>query len=125
MRSRQPTLAVPASNPRFIEKARGLAADEIFLDLEDGVAPRAKEEARGNVFAALNGDWGGRVRAVRVNDLTSPYTYRDVIEVVEGAGANLDCLLLPKVSTPEHVVWLDLLLTQVERSSGLPVGRIG
>jgi citrate lyase subunit beta / citryl-CoA lyase len=125
MRSRRTTLAVPASNPRFIEKARGLAADEIFLDLEDGVAPRAKDEARGNVVAALKGDWGGRVRAVRVNDLNSPYTYRDVIEVVEGAGANLDCLLLPKVSAPEHVVWLDLLLTQVERSAGLPVGRIG
>jgi citrate lyase subunit beta / citryl-CoA lyase len=125
-RSRRTTLAVPASNPRFIEKAQGLAADEIFLDLEDGVAPRAKNEARGNVVAALNGgDWGGRVRAVRVNDLTSRYTYRDVIEVVEGAGANLDCLVLPKVSSPEHVVWLDLLLAQVERATGLPVGRIG
>ena len=126
MRSRRTTLAVPASNPRFIEKARGLPADEFFLDLEDAVAPQAKEEARRNVVTALNeGDWGGRVRVVRVNDLTSPFTYRDVIEVVEGAGERLDCLMLPKVTTPDHVVWLDLLLTQIERAAGLPAGRIG
>jgi citrate lyase subunit beta/citryl-CoA lyase len=126
MRSRRTTLAVPASNPRFIEKARGLPADEFFLDLEDAVAPGAKEEARANVVAALNdGDWGERVRVVRVNDVTTPFTYRDVIDVVEGAGANLDCLMLPKVTSPDHVVWLDLLLTQIERAAGLPVGRIG
>ncbi|MDN3352711.1 CoA ester lyase [Actinomadura sp. DC4] len=126
MRSRRTTLAVPASNPRFIEKARGLDSDEFFLDLEDAVAPQAKDEARANVVAALNdGDWGERVRVVRINDVTTPFAYRDVIEVVENAGANLDCLLLPKVSSPDHVVWLDLLLTQVERAAGLPVGRIG
>ncbi|GAA4482457.1 aldolase/citrate lyase family protein [Actinoallomurus oryzae] len=126
MRSRRTTLAVPASNPRFIEKARELPADEFFLDLEDAVAPQAKEEARANVVAALNaGGWGDRVRVVRVNDVTTPYAYRDVIEVVEGAGANLDCVMLPKASSPDHVVWLDLLLTQVEQASGLPVGRIG
>jgi citrate lyase subunit beta/citryl-CoA lyase len=126
MRSRRTTLAVPASNPRFIEKARGLACDEFFLDLEDAVAPQAKEEARANAIAALNdGGWGGKVRVVRVNDVTTPYAYRDVIEVVENAGANLDCLMLPKVSSPDHLVWLDLLLSQVERAAGLPVGRIG
>jgi citrate lyase subunit beta/citryl-CoA lyase len=126
MRSRRTTLAVPASNLRFIEKAQGLASDEFFLDLEDAVAPQAKEEARANVVAALNdGAWGEKVRVVRVNDVTTPYAYRDVIEVVENAGANLDCLMLPKVSSPDHVAWLDLLLTQVERAAGLPVGRIG
>src|SRR4051794_17700199 len=111
MRSRRTTLAVPASNPRFIEKAQGLASDEFFLDLEDAVAPGAKEEARASVVAALNdGDWGERVRVVRINDATTPFAYRDVIEVVEGAGARLDCLMMPKVSSAGHVVWLDLLL---------------
>jgi citrate lyase subunit beta/citryl-CoA lyase len=125
-RSRRTTLAVPASNPRFIEKAQGLPADEFFLDLEDAVAPSAKDEARANAVAALNdGDWGDRVRVVRINDATTPHAYRDVIEVVGGAGVNLDCLMLPKVSTPDHLVWLDLLLTQVERAHGLPHGRIG
>ncbi|TNY35182.1 HpcH/HpaI aldolase/citrate lyase family protein [Thermomonospora catenispora] len=126
MRSRRSTLAVPGSNPRFIEKAQGLPADEVFLDLEDAVAPSAKEEARKNVIAALNeGDWGGKVRVVRVNDLRTHWAYRDVIEVVEGAGANLDCVMLPKVQEPDDVRWLDRLLTQIETAMGYEVGRIG
>ncbi|WP_179641557.1 HpcH/HpaI aldolase/citrate lyase family protein [Spinactinospora alkalitolerans] len=125
-RSRRSVLAVPGSNPRFIEKARGLEVDAFFLDLEDAVAPLEKDGARGNVVAALNeGGWGGRVRTVRVNDLTTEWTYRDVIAVVEGAGAELDCLVLPKVTGADQVRWLDVLLTQIERANGLEVGRIG
>ncbi len=126
MRSRRSVLAVPGSSPRFLEKAQSLPVDEVFLDLEDAVAPSAKQEARQNVVAALReGDWTGRTRVVRVNDLTTPWTYRDVIEVVEGAGDRLDCLMLPKVQDPTQVVWLDTLLTQIERTMGFEVGRIG
>src|SRR5580658_8179771 len=126
LRPRRSTLAVPGSNPRFLEKAQGLAADEVFLDLEDAVAPLAKQEARHLIVDALNtGDWGSKIRAVRVNDWTTQWTYRDVITVVEGAGANLDCLMLPKVADAEQVRALDLLITQVEKTAGLPVGRIG
>jgi citrate lyase subunit beta/citryl-CoA lyase len=126
MRSRRTTLAVPGSNPRFIEKAQGLPADEIFLDLEDAVAPSAKEGARKTVVAALNdGDWTGKTRVVRINDLETHWAYRDVIEVVEGAGANLDAIMLPKASDASHVRWLDRLLTQIERAMGFEEGRIG
>ncbi|QXJ24564.1 CoA ester lyase [Actinomadura graeca] len=126
MRSRRTTLAVPASNQRFIDKARGLAADEVFLDLEDAVAPSAKEAARGAAVAALNeGGWDGKVRVVRINDLETPWAYRDVIEVVEGAGAALDAVMLPKARDASHVQWLDRLLTQIERAMGYEVGRIG
>ncbi|MGI8330793.1 HpcH/HpaI aldolase/citrate lyase family protein [Actinomadura scrupuli] len=126
MRSRRSTLAVPGSNPRFLEKAQGLPADEIFLDLEDAVAPSEKDEARKNVVAALNeGDWSGKIRAVRVNDLSTQWTYRDVIDVVEGAGAGLDCLILPKVQGAADVQWLDRLLSQLEQAIGLPAGGIG
>jgi citrate lyase subunit beta/citryl-CoA lyase len=126
MRSRRTTLAVPGSNPRFIEKAQGLPADEVFLDLEDAVAPDAKEDARKNVVAALNeGDWTGKTRVVRINDLDTHWAYRDVIEVVEGAGANLDCVMLPKAQDASHVRWLDRLLTQIERAMGYEEGRIG
>ncbi len=126
MRARRSCLAVPGSNVKMLGKAQGLPADQVFLDLEDSVAPLAKPEARGNVVASLNeGDWAGKTRVVRINDWTTQWTYRDVITVVEGAGANLDCLMLPKVQTPEQVVALDLLLTQVETANGLPVGAIG
>jgi citrate lyase subunit beta/citryl-CoA lyase len=126
MRARRSCLAVPGSNTKMLGKAQGLAADQVFLDLEDSVAPLAKPGARGNVVAALNeGDWAGKTRVVRINDWTTQWTYADVIEVVGGAGANLDCLMLPKVQSPEQVVALDLLLTQVETAHGLPVGAIG
>jgi citrate lyase subunit beta/citryl-CoA lyase len=126
MRSRRSCLAVPGSSVKMLDKAKGLPADQVFLDLEDAVAPLAKADARKNIVAALaEGGWGDKIKVVRVNDLTTPWTYRDVIEVVEGAGTHLDCLMLPKVQTPAHVEWLDLTLTQLEKSLGLPVGRIG
>jgi citrate lyase subunit beta/citryl-CoA lyase len=110
----------------MIDKARTLPVDQVFLDLEDAVAPTAKPAARESIVAALTeGGWGGRVRTVRVNDWTTPWTYRDVVHVVEGAGADLDCVMLPKVQGAAQVVALDLLLTQIERSTGLEVGRIG
>ncbi|MFI6760377.1 HpcH/HpaI aldolase/citrate lyase family protein [Micromonospora sp. NPDC050417] len=125
-RPRRSCLAVPGSSVKMLGKAQGLPADQVFLDLEDAVAPLAKPAARKNVVAVLNeGDWAGKIRAVRVNDLTTPWTYRDVVDVVEGAGANLDCLMLPKVQSASHVEWLDLTLTQIERALGLPVGGIG
>lgn len=110
----------------MIDKARRLPADEVFLDLEDAVAPEAKAEARGRVAAALaGGGWGGQLRGVRVNDWTTPWTHADVIEVVAAAGAHLDLIVLPKVSDPSHVHALDLLLSQLEATHGLPHGRIG
>jgi citrate lyase subunit beta/citryl-CoA lyase len=126
LRSRRSCLAVPGSSAKMLEKAQGLPVDQVFLDLEDSVAPLAKEEARKNVVDVLNtGDWTGKVRVVRVNDLTTKWTYRDVITIVEGAGANLDCVMLPKVQTADQVLWLDVLLTQIEETNGLEVGRIG
>ena len=126
LRSRRSNLAVPGSSPKMLDKAKGLPADQVFMDIEDAVAPIAKPDARKNIVAALNeGGYDGKVRVVRVNDLTTHWTYRDVIEVVEGAGANLDCIMLPKVQTAEQIHWLDTLLTQIEKTMGYEVGRIG
>jgi len=126
LRARRSCLAVPGSNQRFLEKAKGLDADQVFLDLEDSVAPLAKRDARKNIVAALtDGGWGDKVRVVRVNDWTTEWTHADVIEVVAAAGPHLDCIMLPKVQTPEQVVALDLLLTQLEKAHDLDVGRIG
>ena len=110
----------------MLDKAKGLPADQVFMDIEDAVAPLAKPDARKNIVAALTeGGYDGKVRSVRVNDWTTEWTYLDVIEVVSGAGANLDCIMLPKVQGPEQIRALDMLLTQIEKSEGLDVGRIG
>jgi citrate lyase subunit beta / citryl-CoA lyase len=125
-RPRRSCLAVPGSSARFLAKARGLASDEVFLDLEDAVAPAAKPDARRTVAEALNaGGWDGRIRAVRINDTSTQWAYRDVIEVVEAAGPNLDVIVLPKVAGPADVSWLDLLLGQIEQATGGEPGRIG
>lgn len=125
LRSRRTTLAVPGSSDRMLEKAKTLQVDEIFMDLEDAVAPSAKAEARAKIVAALNeGGYEGQIRAVRVNDWSTSWTYLDVLEIVEGAGPNLDSIVLPKVESAEQVVALDLLLTQMEKSNGLDIGRI-
>ena len=126
IRPRRSNLAVPGSSPKMLDKAKDLPADQVFMDIEDAVAPLAKPDARKNIVAALNeGGYDGKVRSVRVNDWTTEWTYLDVIEVVSGAGANLDCIMLPKVQGPEQIHALDVLLTQIEKSEGLDVGRIG
>jgi citrate lyase subunit beta/citryl-CoA lyase len=117
---------VPGSSQRFLDKARGLNADHVLLDLEDSVAAGAKDDARARVAAALNaGGWGGKVTTVRVNAATTAWAYRDVIDVVEQSGRHLDALVLPKVTGPDQVAWLDLLLGQVEQAAGLEPGQIG
>lgn len=126
MKPRRSVLAVPGSNPKMIAKAKGLPVDEVFLDLEDAVAPGAKAAARANIVAALNDSgWGEQLRVVRVNDWTTQWTYADVISVVDGAGTALDAILLPKVTDAGQVRALDLLLSQLERANGIEPGRIG
>ncbi len=124
---RRTILAVPGSSDRFIDKARTLGVDGIFLDLEDAVAPAVKVESRQRIVDALLVPSGftARLVTVRVNGWESPWTYGDVIEVVSGAGAMIDALVLPKTTSAAQVKALDLLLTQVEHNAGLEVGRIG
>ncbi len=103
----------------MLAKAPGLGADMVFLDLEDSVSPLEKEPARAKVVQAIRDhDWGDTVLCVRVNSWDTEFTYRDVIEVVEGAGERLDEIMLPKVETAAQVVALDLLLTQIEKANG-------
>jgi citrate lyase subunit beta / citryl-CoA lyase len=125
-RPRRTVMSVPASSERFLAKARDLAADEVMLDLEDSVAPGAKEAARGLAVAALAaGGWDGKLVSVRVNATESAWAHRDVIAAIEGAPGVVDTLVLPKVSSPGQVAWLDLLLGQAEQASGAPLGRTG
>ena len=123
---RRSCLSTPGSNEKFLAKAPTVPADMTFLDLEDAVAPLEKESARPKVVDAIkNLPWDDRVLCVRVNAWDTEWTYGDVIEVVGNAGERLDEIMLPKVQSAAEVVALDLLLTQVEKKSGLPVGHIG
>src|SRR6202049_1502495 len=123
---RRSCLSVPGSSEKMMAKAPGLAADMVFLDLEDACAPLEKVGARSKVVDSIkNLDWGEKVLCVRVNAWDTKWTYGDVIEVVGNAGDRLEEIMLPKVQTAAEVVALDLLLTQVEINAGLPPGHIG
>ena len=122
---RRSCLSVPGSSEKMMGKAPNLGADMVFLDLEDAVAPLEKEAARDKVVKAINDlDWGDVVLCVRVNAWDTKWTYRDVIHVVENASERLDEIMLPKVQSAADVQALDMLLTQIEETTGRksPVG---
>ncbi|MGH8718434.1 MAG: HpcH/HpaI aldolase/citrate lyase family protein [Burkholderiales bacterium] len=107
-------LAVPGSNPGMFEKAAKSAADIVFLDLEDAVAPDDKEQARKNIIQGLNEvDWGTKTMMLRINGLDTHYMYRDVVDVLENC-PRLDMVLIPKVGVPADVYAVDMLVTQIE-----------
>jgi citrate lyase subunit beta/citryl-CoA lyase len=99
----------------MMARAATTEADQIFLDLEDAVAPSEKKGARAKVVEALNSnDYGGKVVVVRVNDATTRYMYDDIIELVRGAGDKLDCIMLPKVQDAGQMWFAENLVTQLE-----------
>ncbi|UDM52769.1 CoA ester lyase [Cupriavidus sp. MP-37] len=119
-RLRRCQLSVPGSSEKMMAKAAAMGVDFVFLDLEDAVAPSEKRPARRKIVDALNGlDWGRTTRCVRINDLTTEYAYEDIIEVVEGAGRNLDVIMLPKAMSAADVQFVDKLLSMMEKKLGL------
>jgi malyl-CoA/(S)-citramalyl-CoA lyase len=112
-------LAVPGSQPQLFEKAAKSAADVIFLDLEDAVAPDDKAQARKNVIQAVGDiDWRGKALSVRINGLDTHYMYRDVVDLLEQASERLDLIMIPKVGTASDVYAVDMLCTQIETAKG-------
>lgn len=120
-------LAVPASNPTMVEKAADSAADYVFLDLEDAVAPPEKDQARRNAVQALNDiDWAGKGKtvSVRINGLDTHYMYRDVVDVMEQAGDKVHTLLVPKVGVRDDLYMVEAMVNQIEQGAGLET-RVG
>jgi citrate lyase subunit beta/citryl-CoA lyase len=124
-RARRVQLSTPGSSEKMMAKAATSAADHVFLDLEDAVAPNQKVAARGKIIEALNTlDWGTKIRCVRINDLSTEYAYEDIIEIVESAGANLDTIMMTKVTSAVDILFADRLLAMMEKKLKLP-RRIG
>lgn len=114
-RLRRCQLSVPGSSEKMMAKSAGLDCDHVFLDLEDAVAPSAKAEARGLIVQALNShDWQPKTLCVRINDVETEYCFDDIIEVVTGAGDKLDTIMLTKAKSAHDVMFVHLLLDQLE-----------
>lgn len=106
-------LYMPSSNERALEKAKTIPADAIIFDLEDAVAPDAKEAARDNAVAAVrSGEYGRRTLTIRCNGLDTPWGAADL---AAAAAARPDAVVVPKVSGPEH------LASVTEITGDLPV----
>jgi citrate lyase subunit beta/citryl-CoA lyase len=94
-------LYMPSSNERALEKAKTIAADAIIFDLEDAVAPDAKDAARANAVAAVqSGEYGGKTLTIRCNGLDTPWGAAD-LEAATAAGPA--AVVVPKVSGPDHL----------------------
>jgi len=119
VRPRRSVLYMPGSNARALEKGRTLPADALILDLEDAVAPSAKEEACGRVLAALaQGGFGHREVIVRVNAPATPWGERDLAEM---ARAGADAVLLPKVEGGADVRAAERVLAAAGAPPDLPL----
>jgi citrate lyase subunit beta/citryl-CoA lyase len=124
-RARRIQLSTPGSSEKMMAKAAASDADHVFLDLEDAVAPNQKVAARKKIVEALNTlDWGNKVRCVRINDLSTEYAYEDIIEIVEGAGQNIDTIMMTKVGSAADILFADRLLGMMEKKLRL-TRRIG
>jgi citrate lyase subunit beta/citryl-CoA lyase len=110
-------MSVPGSSERFLAKATGVPADQIFFDLEDSVAPLEKEAARAKVIEAVKTQtFTAPTLVVRINGVYTKWCYRDIITITEAIGDRIDCLMIPKVEYPSDVVFVDKLLSQIEET---------
>lgn len=126
MTLRRTLLITPATDEELLRKGRATDTDVLFLDLEDAVPSEKKAKARSSVinFLASDADLDMSL-AVRINAVTTPWWYEDLIETVSASDGTVDTLIVPKVSTKKHLYAVDLLLRQVEVNAGLPEGDIG
>lgn len=122
---RRSELTVPGHSLKMMSKAAASNADQVMFDLEDACAVSQKVEARQSVIEALNTlDFHGKLRAFRPNNIRTRFFYRDLIEVVEAAGRNIDVIVIPKSDGPADLQMVDRLLSGIEENMGLEVGRI-
>lgn len=118
-RPRRSMLYMPGSNARALEKGRGLDADALILDLEDAVAPEAKQIAREQVVAAVKeGGYGHREILVRVNSLATPWGYDDL---VAAAQSGADAVLLPKVDSADMVRQAEAVIDAAGAPEGMAI----
>jgi len=122
---RRSELTVPGHSLKMMAKAAASPADQVMFDLEDACAVSQKVEARQTVIEAFKTlDFQGKIRAFRPNNIRTKFFYRDLIEVVEAAGQNIDVIVLPKCYGPEDILFVDRLLSQIEENIGFEIGRI-
>lgn len=112
---RRSILSVPGHLAGMHQKAAGSSADVIMLDLEDSVPLSHKEEVRQQVVTSINSlDWGNKKLSIRINQPGGQFAHRDILEIIPRCGEKLNSIVIPKVSTPADVYFVDKLLEGLE-----------
>jgi malyl-CoA/(S)-citramalyl-CoA lyase len=120
MKTHRSVLSVPGHIKKMHTKAAESAADVIMLDLEDSVPLEAKEAARIEVLESLQTlDWRKKTVTLRINSLDTPFAYRDLLEIVEGAGEKVHAIVLPKVNHPGDIHFVERMLDGIEQARHL------
>jgi malyl-CoA/(S)-citramalyl-CoA lyase len=119
MKPRRSTLSVPGHLEKMHVKASRQRVDVVMLDLEDSVPLEAKASARDRIVRSIHElDWEHTTLTFRINGLDTPFGYRDLLEVVEGAGPKIDAVIVPKVNHPKDIHFVCRMLDGIERSKG-------
>jgi citrate lyase subunit beta/citryl-CoA lyase len=122
---RRSELTVPGHSLKMMSKAAASEADQVMFDLEDACAFSQKVQARQTVIEAFKTlDFHGKIRAFRPNNVRTRFFYRDLIEVIEAAGSNIDVVVVPKCLGAEDILVVDRLLGGIEENMGFEIGRI-
>jgi citrate lyase beta subunit len=123
MRARRALLYMPGDDRHKIEKAATLGVDCVCMDMEDGVAPNQKAQARAQIVAALaEVDFARSERLVRINAIGSGLEQDDLTAVLPG---HPDGVVIPKVTGADPLKWVSSRIAEVERKHGWPAGGIG
>lgn len=114
------TISIPSNREKMLAKAKELKADFIMFDLEDSVPFDDKEKARNMIIEFLSWeDLSMKNVSYRINSLEYPFAYKDVIDVIEKVGDKIKSIVIPKVETPNDVIWVSNLIEQIERAFGI------
>ena len=120
MKPRRSNLSVPGHVVKMHPKAAECSADVVMLDLEDSVPVDQKQKARAQVIQTLHEfDWSQKTVTVRINSLDTPFGYRDLLEVAEGAGKIIDAIVIPKVNSISDIHFANHLLNGIEMANNL------
>ena len=130
IQSRRSVLAVPGNSERMIGKALDFQVDQLFLDLEDAVAPESKAQARTLVSSTLNARFAkervftSKIVSVRINGLGTSWIEEDINLLADGAARGVDTVIFPKASSSHDLLWLDNEISRIEKSCGMTHGSI-
>jgi len=123
---RRSLLGIPGNELQIINEAIESDTDEIFIDLEDSLAPGEKNAARLELIDTVKEhNWKGKTLSYRINGVNTQWWHKDIIDVIESVGKKIDTLIVPKVQNPSDIKTVESLVKTIENVNDLKSAPIG